>query len=92
MARTILTLEQRIALQEKKLAAMKGAHSRRVAVAAGGLAGKLQRAMRILRAVERDESGDLAAWCGHAAQRLDEEIARIAGQMDIPFPPTPSAA
>jgi len=85
MARTTLTLAQRIALQEKKLAAMKGEHSRRVAVEAGGLAGKLQRAMRILRRIERDETGDLAMWCGHAAQRLDEEIKRIAGQLELPM-------
>jgi len=80
-----MTDEERIARDEERLGALKGRVARRRAVETDEIAKKLARAMRILRSVEKDDEGDLAVWCGDVAARLDAEIQRIAGQMEMAF-------
>lgn len=68
------TLEERIARTKAKLAAMEAQGAKRKADQHGGVPRKIARAARLLRALEKDLEGDLAAPCGALATILEVHL------------------
>lgn len=74
MARTLLTLDEQITRDEKRLQDKKARAARIKAAKGKGPTSKLARASRIMHALEKSESGDIAIDCGVVAARIDEMI------------------
>lgn len=85
MARTILTLDEQIARDEKKLQEKKARAARIKASKGNGPTKRLAKAARIMRALEKELSGETATLCGGIAWRIDGLIQRLDGQQDLPL-------
>lgn len=85
MARTILTLDEQIARDEKRLQEKKARFARIKAAKTNGPVSKLARACRIMRGLEKSESGEAATICGSIAWQIDDLIQKMAGQFDLPL-------
>lgn len=85
MTRTLLTLDQQIARDEKLLSEKKARAARQRAARGDGPSRKLARASRLMRSLEKSESGDVAVDCMCIAAKIDNLIQRLAGQLELPM-------
>jgi sirohydrochlorin ferrochelatase len=85
MTRTLLTLEEQIARDERRLAEKK-ARAARIAAAKGSKPQrKLAQVVRILRGLEKSESGHVALECGRIAGNVDSLFGTMNGQAELPL-------
>jgi hypothetical protein len=85
MARIILSIDEQIARDEKRLNEKKARAARIKAAAGDGPSRKLARAARIMHGLERSETGDIAVDCMTIATRIDNLIGKLAEQGELPL-------
>lgn len=85
MTRTILTLDEQITRDEKRLQDKKARSARIKAAQSGGPMKKLAKAARLMHALEKSESGDVAVDCMVIATRIDGLIGKLQGQQELPL-------